>query len=128
MAIKINLAKAFNRVEWNLLVIILRNLGFYPTFINWIHQCISTYSISFFINGAHVNIFKPSRGLWQGDPLSPFLFILYTEVLSRVLCSEQDAGIFKSIKISRTAFSISNLLYADELIFFAELLILLLRL
>lgn len=120
MAIKVELAKAFDRVEWSLLISILSNLGFGHTFTDWILQCISTSSFSFLINGSPYDLFNSTRGIRQGDPLSPFLFILYTEALSRMIHSWEIAGNLKGVKISRTAPPISHLMYADDLIFFCD--------
>lgn len=120
MAIKVDLAKAFDRVEWNLLICILSQLGFDPIFINWIHECISTTSLSFLINGSPFGNIKPSRGIRQGDPMSPFLYVLYFEILSRLLAREEMLNNFKGVKVSRTSPSVSHLLFADDLVIFCR--------
>jgi hypothetical protein len=89
MAVKIDMEKAFDHVEWNFIFVILSKLGFAPMWINWIRICITSPSFSILINGSPFGHFCPNRGLRQGDPLSHFLFILGTEVISRLLfCSE----------------------------------------
>jgi hypothetical protein len=65
------------------LVEIFSLLGFHPTWIHWIHQCITTTSFLVLLDGAPYGNFRPSRGLRQGDLLSPFHFILGYEILSR---------------------------------------------
>lgn len=65
-------------------------------------------------------VLKYSRGIRQGDPLSPFLFVLYIEILSRMLNNEENLNNFKGIKISRTSPSISHLLFADDLVIFCR--------
>lgn len=117
MAIKVDLAKAFDRVEWDLLLNILANLGFCKKFIDWISQCLSTTSFSFLINGVPYGLINPTRGIRQGDPLSHFLIVVYTEVLSRLLAQTE---LFKGIKVSKTAPSFYDPLYADDLILFCR--------
>lgn len=98
LAIKVDLAKAFDKVEWNVLICILYNLGFSHVFIDWINECLSTPSFSFLINSSPYGNFKPSRGLRYGDPLSPFLFVIYTEPLSRILIMEENLCHLKELK------------------------------
>lgn len=74
MAIKVDLAKAFDKVEWSLLICILNNIGFCSKFTGWIMECISTSSLSFLVNGSPFGLLKPSRGIRQGDPISHFPF------------------------------------------------------
>jgi hypothetical protein len=92
MALKLDMEKAFDSMEWEFLLRILSQLGFHPTWINWIKQCISTSSFSILLDGAPFGNFVPSRGLRQGDPLSPFLFILGSEMLSRLLLEGRTEG------------------------------------
>jgi len=82
---KIDLAKAFDKVSWLYLRLILTHLGFDIAFIRWILSCITTISFSVLINGAASPFFHAERGLRQGCPLSPLLFLLVAEGLSRAL-------------------------------------------
>ncbi|XP_012850814.1 PREDICTED: uncharacterized protein LOC105970524 [Erythranthe guttata] len=91
MAIKIDLTKAFDKVEWSLVLKILNLLGFSNQFVNLIQECISSPSFSFLINGSPFGNLRPSRGIRQGDPISPFLFVIYIELLSRMLAKEEQA-------------------------------------
>ena len=92
VAVKLDLQKAYDRVNWSFLVKVLQQFGFCPRFIGWISKCISTVSFSILVNGSITKHFRPSRGLRQGDPLSPYLFILGQEVLSRLIDREFILG------------------------------------
>ncbi|KAK4411817.1 LINE-1 retrotransposable element O protein [Sesamum angolense] len=120
MAIKVDLSKAYDRVEWPFLLGILDAAGFSETFVRWISQCVSSTSFSLLINGAAFDYFRPSRGIRQGDPLSPYLFIIYAEFLSRLLLHEESLGNLKGVKVCRIAPAISHLFYADDLIIFCR--------
>lgn len=106
-------------MEWNFLIAIMAKLGFHPSFLKWIRICISSPSFSILINGSPFGFVTPSRGLRQDDPLSPFLFILGTEVLSRIF-NQESIGLLSGIKIARNCPPITHLLFADDLIIFAK--------
>ena len=120
MALKINTEKAFDTLEWSFLLNVLRLHGFSPTWINWVNQCISTPTFSFLINGSPFGNVKSSRGLRQGDPLSPFLYIIGADVLSRLLQRAESLGSLQGIKISPGCPQISHLQFADDLLIFSK--------
>jgi hypothetical protein len=119
MAIKIDIEKAFDHMEWNFVFDILAKLGFHPTWINWIRICITSPSFSILINDSPFRLFTPTGGLWQGDPLSPFL-ILGIEVFSRLLQWQSSLSLLKGIKMAWTCYPITHLLFADDLLIFAK--------
>ena len=112
--------KAFDRMEWSFILAILSKLGFHPTWINWVKICITSPTFSILINGSPFGQFPSEHGLCQGDPLSPFLFILETEFLSRLLIRQESQDLLKGIKIARNCAPISHLLFTDNLILFAK--------
>ncbi|KAG8499231.1 hypothetical protein CXB51_005735 [Gossypium anomalum] len=85
-----------------------------------IMHCISTVSYSVVLNGVPGMVFTPRRGLRQGDPLSPFLFLLCSEGLSTLLRLATEEGVLKGIKASRRVPQISHLLFADDCVLFGE--------
>ena len=107
-------------MEWSFILAILSKLGFHPTWINWVRICISSPYFSILINGSPFGLFSPKRGLRQRDPLSPFLFILGTKVLSCLLIRQESQDRLKGMKITRSCAPISHLLFADDLILFAK--------
>lgn len=119
MAIKIYMEKAFNFMEWNFLINIMSILGFHSLWISWIKECITTVSYSVIINGNPCSFSHPSRCLEQGDSLSPFLFILVTKVLMRIITKEENLGHLEGISISRNGPTISHL-FSDDLILFGK--------
>ena len=120
MALKLDMEKAFDSMEWEFLLKILELLGFNSTWTHWIRQCITTSSFSILLDGAHFGKFSPSRGLRQGDPLSHFLFILGVEILSRLIEREESLGLIHGIKMARMCPLISHLLFVDDVIIFSK--------
>jgi hypothetical protein len=112
--------KAFDQMEWSFLLAILSKLGFHPTWINWIRICVTSPSFSILINGSHFGLFNTARGLRQGDPLSPFLFILGIEVISHLLLRQESLDLLKGIEIARNCSPITHFLFANDLILFAK--------
>jgi hypothetical protein len=85
MAIKLDMSKAYDRVEWRYLEEIITRLGFAPRWINLILMCVTTVRYSVLVNGTPCGYICPQRGLRQGDPISPYLFLLCAEGLNALL-------------------------------------------
>ncbi|KAL0412200.1 UNVERIFIED_CONTAM: putative mitochondrial protein, partial [Sesamum latifolium] len=119
-ALKLDLSKAYDRVEWNFLLRVLEKLGFHPHFITLIRMCVSTVSYSIMLSGRKFGHFKPQRGLRQGDPLSPYLFLFCTEALSHLIRLEEARGNLTGVAVSRHAPRVSHLLFADDTLIFCQ--------
>jgi hypothetical protein len=120
MAVKLDMQKAFDQMEWPFILRIFRLLGFNSHWIHLIHQCLSSVQFSILLDGSPHGKFSSSRGLRQGDSLSPFLFILGAEALSRLIHLEESKGALHGIKISRSSPSVTHLAYVDDFIFFSK--------
>eukprot|EP00253_Pinus_taeda_P001986 PITA_01986 len=117
--LKIDLSKAYDRVNWLYLRMMLTHLGFNYTFTSWIMGCISSVSFAVLINGSASSFFNSQRGLRQGCPLSPLLFLLVAEGLSRLIHKARREGKVKGIEVAINLF-ISHLLFVDDILIFTN--------
>ena len=116
---KLDIEKAYDHVNWECLLYILERMGFGGKWCRWIKACISSIRFSVLVNGSPTGFFSSSRGLRQGDPLSPLLFLLVMEVLSRMLRKVEFGGFISGFTIGSEV-SISHLLFADDSILFCD--------
>ena len=120
VAIKTDMSKAYDRVEWSFMEALLLKFGFDPQWVARIMKCINSVTYQVLINGEAKGNITPSRGLRQGDPFSPFLFILCTEVLISHIKQAERHHTITGIKIARESPAISYLLFADNSLFFCK--------
>ena len=120
MVVKTDMSKAYDRIEWSFLHAVLRKLGFSTNWIQKVMDCVTTVTYSCLINGVPREQIIPSRGLRQGDPLSPYLFILCTEVLSGLCLNAHLSGGLKGLQVARKSPFVNHLLFADDTVFFCK--------
>ena len=96
----------------------LPKLGFGRKWIGWIMNCISTASMSIILNGISLEPFKMEKGLRQGDPLSPYLFILVTEILALFLKKARDMSLIVDVQIGKDKVRLQQLQFADDTLIF----------
>ncbi|GKV43150.1 hypothetical protein SLEP1_g50482, partial [Rubroshorea leprosula] len=113
-AVKLDMSKAFDRIEWPYLEQVMQALGFADGWIRLIMGCVSSVTFEVLLNGREAGRVTPTRGLRQGDPLSPYLFILCAEGLTAMLNDAVTRGSLHSIQICRQAPKISHLFFADD--------------
>ena len=97
--LKVDFQKAYDMVEWHFLDYVLQQMSFGSIWRAWINSCLATASILVLVNGTPTSPFPMQRGLRQGDPLSPFIFVLVVEVLSRLLHTASSGGFFRGLKV-----------------------------
>ncbi|KAK6791449.1 hypothetical protein RDI58_010530 [Solanum bulbocastanum] len=114
------MAKAYDRVSWSYICIILRKMGFDEVFIDMIWRTMANNWYSIIINGKRHGFFHSTRGLKQGDPLSPALFILSAEVLSRSLNRLHQNPLYHGFYMERRGPQINHLSFADDIIIFTS--------
>lgn len=116
--IKIDITKAFDTVNWSFLEHVLYAFSLPTAFIHWILECFISPSFSVLINGKPNGFFKGRKGLRQGDSLSPYLFIMCVEVLSKLLDSAARDGIY-GYHPKCQALALTHLIFADDLVIFS---------
>ncbi|KAH0765964.1 hypothetical protein KY285_001835 [Solanum tuberosum] len=120
---KLDIEKAYDHVNWNFLMSILRQMGFGEKWLGWINFCITTVKFSVLVNGEPVGFFPSGRDLRQGNPLSPFLFVLAMEgfdsMMRRAIQHKRING-FQIGGVRGQYKEICHLLYADDTVIFCE--------
>lgn len=120
MAIKLDMSKAYDIVEWAFLEEIMRRLGFAEWWISMLMTCVRSATYFVLVNGILLGCISPSRDLRQGDPLSPYIFLLYAEGLSSLLSRAEGEGMITRVPISHRGTKLSHLFFADDILLFCK--------
>lgn len=120
MMVKVDLEKAYDRLSWEFIRETLREAGLRSNWVRNIMRCITTARMSIRWNGEALEAITPTRGIRQGDPMSPHIFVLCVERLSQMITEAERRGSWKGIHISRNGPSLTHLLFADNMILFGE--------
>lgn len=120
MAVKLDISNAFDRVEWCFIEAAMEKLGFHERWICLIMHCVTTVSYSIIINGFIHGCITPSRGLQQGDPLSPYLFLIYAKAFSSLIHNAARSKELNGISICRGCPYISHLFFANDSLLFCK--------
>ena len=120
LCLKVDYEKAYDSVRWEFLYHIMQRMGFHSRWINWVRACLESASISVLVNGSPTEEFCPSRGLRQGDPLVPFLFLVVAEGLAGLVRQALKANLLTGVKIGRNEVEVCLLQFADDTLFMCE--------
>nr|XP_040249295.1 secreted RxLR effector protein 78-like [Aegilops tauschii subsp. strangulata] len=113
-ALKLDMMKAYDRLECSYLRAIMEKLGFATSWIDTVMAMVSSVSFAVLFNGERLERFYPSRGIRQGDPISPYLFLIAAEGLSCLLKSSSQSSSLTGIRVAPTALAVNHLLFADD--------------
>ena len=111
------MSKAYNQVKWRYLGKIMEKLGFCDRCVSLVLDCITMVSYSILVNGEPKGDIRPLRGLRQGDPLSPYLFLLCSEGLNRMLQKAASNDTIRVFSLCKRGPKISHLFFADDTLF-----------
>lgn len=115
-----DIEKAYDKVEWNFLMDTMVQMGFGRKWLMWIRACLESASVSILINGSPTKEIKMSRGVRQGDPLAPFLFLLVAEGLNQSCKMALEKGLVKGVEVGKDKIKVFHLQYADDMLVFGQ--------
>lgn len=120
MDLKFDMSKAYDRVEWGYLRVVLSKLGFNEIVVNLFVQCVTSTRYRITHSGRKFENIVPGRGLRQGDPLSSYLFLIYSDGFTTIMKHYEDRELLKGIHVARGAPSASHMLFTDDSYIFCK--------
>jgi ribonuclease HI len=118
--IKVDLSKAYDRLNWDFIKKVLTEVNLPNEMINVIMSCITSVQSNVLWNGSRSEFFTPHCGVRQGDPMSPYLFVLCMDKLTHLIAEAVENGKWKPMRAGRSGPSISHLMFADDLLLFGQ--------
>ena len=120
MALKLDISKAYDWIEWSFLEELMRKMVFNEIWINLIMLCVKTVTYSILTNGEPRGLIHPTKGIRQGDPLSPFLFLLYTKGLNGLIKHVERNRDIHGFSLCRRNPILTHLLFTDDNLLFCK--------
>jgi hypothetical protein len=120
MGLKLDMSKTYDRVEWDFLEAIMEKLGFSARWIRLTMACVRFVSYSVVVNGNLVGKILPTRGIRQGDPISPYLFLLCAESLSSLLQHAENTRVIFGVPTTVKGPKLSHLFFTDNNLIFCK--------
>jgi len=117
---KVDYEKSYDSVNWDFIFYMFKRLGFCERWIRWIKGCLESASVSVLVNGSPTREFFPRKGLCQGDPLAPFLFLIVAEGLAGVARVAEEKKLIDSLEVGKNKVKVNMLQYADDTLFLCE--------
>lgn len=120
MALKLDMSKAYNRVKWVFLEKLMLKIGFHDNWVRLGMETVKIVSYSILINGTPWGFIKPARGIRQGGPLSPYLFLLCSKGLNVLIQNSVAVGDLRGFSLCKNGPQISHLFFADDNVIFCR--------
>lgn len=118
---KVDFEKAYDSIRWQFLKYMMKRLNFCDKWISWILGCLESSYVSVLVNGSPTNEFRMEKGVRQGDPIAPFLFLIVAEGLNGIVKRAVDTNNFRPLNVGKDeSVALSLLQYADDALFFGE--------
>ncbi|MFS8026364.1 putative RNA-directed DNA polymerase [Helianthus anomalus] len=117
---KIDFEKAYDNINWGFVVDIFNQMGFGAKWCSWIWGVLSSARASVLVNGSPTFEFRCGKGMRQGDPISPFLFVVVMEALSCIFDKAVEVGVFSGINLPNDGPSLSHLFFAGDALIIGE--------